>query len=88
MTEPLVSINLVVYNGERYIRDCIQAVLKQTYSNIEFQIFDNNSSDHTRKIITQEFPEVALVKFEKNWGMWPGQEQALTFSHGTYIVAL
>ena len=86
--ELLVSVNLVVYNGEKYIRQCLDAVKKQTYGNFEVNILDNNSSDSTREIVKKEFPEFSLVEGEKNLGTWPGQEELLKCSRGKYIVAL
>ena len=88
MTNPLVSIQIAVYNGERYIRDCLNSVKDQTYKNIEVIIFDNNSSDQTREIVQKEFPEYTLVAHPKNLGMWPAQERALSYSSGEHIVAL
>lgn len=83
-----VSVNLVVYNGEKYIRQCLDSVKKQVYENFEVNILDNNSSDSTKEIIKKEFPKFNLVEGEKNLGTWPGQEELLKHSHGEYIVAL
>ena len=44
---PLVSIGLPIYNGERYIRDTLPALLNQTYRNLEIIISDNASTDAT-----------------------------------------
>ena len=85
---PLVSVNLVVYSGEKYIRQCLDSVLRQTYKNIEVNILDNHSSDSTKEIIKKEFPEFNLVEGENNLGTWPGQEELLKHSRGKYIVAL
>ncbi len=86
--EPLVSVNLVVYNGEKYIRQCLNSVKKQTRENLEVNILDNNSSDSTREIVKKEFSEFNLIEGEKNLGTWPGQEKLLKYSRGEYIVAL
>ncbi len=88
MTKPLVNINLVVYNGERYLRQCLDSIKQQTYQNIEVTILDNNSIDATRQIIEQEYPQYQLIAHGTNLGMWPGQEVALESSHGEYIVAI
>ncbi len=85
---PLISVNLVVYNGGKYIRRCLDSVLAQTYKNIEVNILDNNSSDSTKEIIKKEFSEFNLVEGKKNLGTWPGQEELLKHSHGEYVVAL
>jgi glycosyltransferase involved in cell wall biosynthesis len=46
----LVSVITPVYNGAQYIRECIESVLAQTYSNWEYIILDNCSSDGTLSI--------------------------------------
>lgn len=48
--EPLVSVVTPVYNGERYLRECIESVLRQTYQHWEYLIINNCSTDHTREI--------------------------------------
>jgi len=52
--EPLISVNLVVHNGEKYVRQCLDSVLRQTYKNIEVNILDNASTDKTLEIIKLE----------------------------------
>ena len=51
--EPLVSIVTPVYNGEAYLMECIESVIPQTYSNWEYIIVDNHSTDATSKIAEQ-----------------------------------
>jgi glycosyltransferase involved in cell wall biosynthesis len=47
---PLVSVVTPVYNGEPYLRECIESVLAQTYSNWEYVIVNNCSKDGTLEI--------------------------------------
>jgi glycosyltransferase involved in cell wall biosynthesis len=47
---PLTSVVTPVYNGEAYLEQCIESVLSQTYSNWEYVIGDNASSDRTLEI--------------------------------------
>lgn len=88
MSSPLATINLVVFNGEKYLRHCLQSVKRQTYHDLEVNIFDNASTDQTREIVRREFPEFNLIAHPVNLGTWPGQEKALEYSHGQYTVAL
>ncbi len=88
MTEPLVSIQVVVHNGERYIRSCLDAVRAQTYPNCEVAILDNNSDDATAHIIGTEYPNYRLVHSDQNRGMWPGHEYLLSHTRGVYVLAV
>jgi glycosyltransferase involved in cell wall biosynthesis len=54
--EPLVSICIPVFNGERTIAKTIDSILNQTYKNIEIFIVDNCSTDSTVKIV-QKFTD-------------------------------
>jgi glycosyltransferase involved in cell wall biosynthesis len=48
--EPLVSVLTPVYNGEPHLAECIESVLSQTYSNWEYTIVNNCSTDRTLQI--------------------------------------
>ncbi|MGI6685189.1 MAG: glycosyltransferase family 2 protein [Bacillota bacterium] len=48
--QPLVSVITPVYNGENYLAECIESVLKQTYENFDYCIVNNCSTDRTREI--------------------------------------
>ncbi|MBI2676998.1 MAG: glycosyltransferase family 2 protein [Candidatus Yanofskybacteria bacterium] len=94
MSSPLVTINLVVLNGEKYIQYCLDAVKNQTYSNLEINIFDNGSTDKTKEIIREwqmangKWQMTNFIENKINYGMWGGQEKALDYSYGKYIIAL
>ena len=48
--DPLVSVVTPVYNGEKYLAECIESVVAQTYKNWEYAIVNNCSTDRTREI--------------------------------------
>ncbi len=50
MSEPLVTVLTPVYNGEKYLAECIESVMKQDYANWEYVIVNNCSTDGTREI--------------------------------------
>ena len=98
MSNPLVTINLVVLNGEKYIRHCLDGILAQTYPKelIEMNILDNNSTDGTKDVISNwqlvigedRFSKFFLLESKKNLGVWPGQEKLLKHSTGKYVLGL
>ena len=98
MSNPIVTINLVVLNGEKYIRHCLDSILTQTYPHelIELNILDNGSTDKTKEIIRDlefrvsdlGFAKFNLIESKLNLGMWLGQEKLLKHSSGKYIVVL
>ena len=47
---PLLSVIVPVYNSAKYLRDCIDSLLAQTYSNIEIILVDDESVDDSSKI--------------------------------------
>lgn len=48
--QPLVTVLTPVYNGEKYLAECIESVLAQTYANWEYYIINNRSADRSLEI--------------------------------------
>lgn len=68
MSNPLVTILTPVYNGANYLRECIESVLGQTYSNWDYFIADNCSSDETPEIaksFAEVDPRVKYIRYEE-----------------------
>ena len=51
MGSPAISVAMSVYNGERFLVPAIESVLAQTFTDFEFLILDDGSSDNTREVI-------------------------------------
>ena len=51
---PLVSVITPTFNSERYIRETANSVIKQSFSNWEWLVVDDHSTDLTRKILTMQ----------------------------------
>lgn len=88
MNFPLVSIHIIVKDGEKYIRRCLAAAQNQSFGDCEVIVFDNNSEDKTNEIVKAEFPGVKLVRFEKNYGLGGGFNRSVNYSCSKYIVLL
>ena len=64
--EPLVSVLTPVYNGAAYLAECIESVLTQTYSNWEYVIVNNNSTDDTPEIAERYARKDQRVRVYRN----------------------
>jgi glycosyltransferase involved in cell wall biosynthesis len=51
INNPLVSIVINCYNGEKYLRQSIESILDQSYKNLELIFWDNHSTDQSKNII-------------------------------------
>ena len=84
------SILVPVYNVEKYLEDCIQSVLKQTYSNYELILVDDGSKDNSGIICDKYAGIYSNIKaFHKaNRGLIHTRRFALRKAAGEYIVML
>lgn len=84
----LVSVIIPCYNSERYISECIESVLNQSYHNIEIICVDNNSSDSTFKILKQmgkkHFAKIKVFK-EMEKGASAARNKGLMEAKGVWI---
>lgn len=85
--EELISIIIPAYNTEKYIAECINSVLHQTYQNFEAIIIDDGSIDDTGRII-DEFGanEKRIISLhQKNEGVSAARNNGLKIAKGKYI---
>lgn len=63
---PVISVVLPVYNGEKYLAKAIESVLNQTYTNFEFIIINDASTDNTAAIIYAYSHKDNRIKYVEN----------------------
>ena len=85
----LISIAMVTYNGERYLREQLDSILRQTIKvPIEIVVCDDGSIDGTRKIL-QDYaasdPRFRLFFNQKTLGIVKNYEKAISLCNGEYI---
>jgi glycosyltransferase involved in cell wall biosynthesis len=64
--EPLVSVVTPVYNGEDFLTECIESVLRQTYGNYEYIIVNNCSTDRSLEIALNYAKKDGRIRVESN----------------------
>jgi glycosyltransferase involved in cell wall biosynthesis len=84
--EPLISVVMAVYNNASYLDQSIQSILRQTYSNFEFIIIDDGSTDETHDILqSYKDPRIILVTNNKNLGLAKSLNHGLELAKGDLI---
>jgi GT2 family glycosyltransferase len=87
-TLPLVSILIVTYNSENYLKACFNSIKKLKYPRLEVMIVDNASSDSTRKILSRQPKNWTIIYNTKNVGFAAANNQALKKAQGEFILLL
>ena len=87
MKSPLVSIIVPVYNCEKYVAECLDSILRQTYENFELIVVNDGSTDGTANILeaySQSDNRVNVI-YQENRGLSGARNAALEICRGEYI---
>lgn len=89
VSKPYVTVFMAVYNGDLYIKDSIQSVLDQSYSDFELLIINDGSTDATVAIIEQfNDSRIRLINNETNKGLSYTRELGIQQAQGIYYAIL
>ena len=89
MQTPRASVVMSVYNGEPYLRAAVDSILAQTYTDYEFIIIDDASTDATAAIL-DGFDDLRIVRSrnEENIGLTRSLNKGLVIARGEYIARM
>ncbi len=82
-----ISVILCTYNREKYLRNCINSVLDQTFKDWELVVVDDGSEDNTFEIVNdyiQKLPNIYYLKHQ-NRKPWYARNSGIQASFGKYI---
>ncbi len=90
MENPNISVIVPIYNGENYIKRCIESILNQSYKNIEIILINDNSTDSTNKIIAKylALPNVKAIINNQRIGPAESRNIGLSKAKSPYILFL
>ena len=83
----MISVIIPTYRRYTYLRQAVQSVIQQNYSDIEIIIIDDHSGDETKKI-SKDFPQIHYIENDKNKGPGYSRKMGLKKAQGEYIVFL
>ena len=81
--EPLVSVVIPVYNGEQYVKSCLDMMMTQSYKNLEIIVVNDGSADHSAAL-TNGY-QVKLINHEQNRGLSAARNTGIDAATGEFI---
>lgn len=89
MNNPAITVLMSVYNGEKYLREAIESILRQTFSDFEFLIINDGSTDATEQIILSYSDErICYLKNESNLKLIASLNKGIALAKGKYIARM
>ena len=82
--EPLVSVVIPVFNGERFLRDAVESVLAQQHAPVEIIIVDDGSTDGTADV-ARSLPERVRYLHQANQGPAAARNRGIELAQGSLI---
>ena len=89
IASPRVSVLMPVYNGELYLAEAVDSILNQTYTNFEFLIIDDGSTDSSAELIkSYDDHRIQLISLPCNNGLVNALNMGLDLARGEYIARM
>jgi GT2 family glycosyltransferase len=83
----VASIIVIAYNDKKYLDACLTSLLDQDISQDSYEVIfaDNASTDGSADYVTEKYPQVRVLRFDKNYGYAEGNNRAAKYARGKYI---
>lgn len=89
MSSPAITVFMAVYNGSLFLREAIESVLNQTFTDFEFLIINDGSTDNSEAIITSyKDDRIRLLRNEENRGLVYTRNRGVEEAKGEYLAIL
>ncbi len=93
MNKPKVSIIIPCYNAEKWIEQCVNSALSQTYENLEVIVVDNESKDNSLQVLADKFGQNSKVIIDTAENIYPNcwdeaRQKGFSISTGQYLFTL
>jgi len=89
MRVPRISVIMSVYNEELYLREAVKSILEQTFSDFEFIIVNDGSTDNTQRILDgYTDPRIVRLNNEMNIGLVKSLNRGLKVARGEFVARM
>lgn len=82
-----VSIVILNYNGKHHLQKFLPTVIKHS-KGYDIVVADNNSSDGSLEFLKENFPDIIIFSFDRNYGFCEGYNKALNLLSSKYFILL
>ncbi|MCH1982203.1 glycosyltransferase family 2 protein [Ruminococcus sp. OA3] len=83
-----VSVVIPNFNGISFIETCLLSLRQQTHPEFEIIVVDNGSTDGSRELVAEKFPEVRIVALPENLGFCRAVNEGILASDSPYVILL
>lgn len=83
-----MSVIVLNYNGQQFLKDCFDSLLQTTYTNIELLMVDNASTDDSVSFVSQNYPQVKIIQSGGNIGYSAGNNLGIREAKGDFVLLL
>lgn len=83
-----VSVIIPNWNGKKLLHDCLTSLEKQSFTNFRAMLVDNGSSDGSIGYVSEKFPQVKIIRLNKNYGFARAINEGVRKSSARYVVFL
>ena len=86
---PICSVCVANYNGDKFLEACLDSILGQDFDQpVEIIVHDDCSTDNSRQLIRDKFPQVKLITSHENVGFCISNNRMVAAAQGEYILLL
>ena len=82
------SVIIPNWNGKELLGDCLSSLNKQSFKDFEIILADNGSTDESVSFVTGKYPDVKILKLNKNFGFSKAVNEGVIASEARYVVFL
>lgn len=85
-----ISVLMSVYNGEKYLKEAIESILQQTFTDYEFLVMDDGSNDGSREILEAYSLKDTRIKVfsQNNAGLAESLNTLISYAKGKYLARM
>ena len=84
----MVSIIILNYNGEKFLENCLESIIRETNQSYEIIVVDNNSPDKSGEKFSKKYQKCNFILNKKNVGVSEGLNIGIRNARGKFVVLL